>query len=171
MSWLSLLKNAKEPGTDATKPTKPADDGETVGSVGFVASPQRVFENSRPPANDDAPPEITGIWPHGEAWNTQELFLFARRVSWFVGRGLCADAAERLADALVQRDREGGDRRLCLECRHLRGIESRRCGNWRAAGIAMRAADADLSSDLVMQMQRCHGFEPAIQPADEGAET
>ena len=33
-----------------------------------------------------------------------------------------------------------------------------RCGNWQAAGIAIRARDAVLPADLVRLLQRCDGF-------------
>ena len=70
-----------------------------------------------------------------------------------------AQDAERLADRLVNRDRDSDDRRLCLECRHLHGAGPYRCGNARAAGV-----HADLARDLVLILQRCHGYEDARLP-------
>ena len=65
-----------------------------------------------------------------------------------------------LADKLVTRDRDLDDRRICLECRHLSGVgqTSWRCGNWQAAGVAIRSRDSLLPADLVLLLQRCDGF-------------
>jgi flagellar motility protein MotE (MotC chaperone) len=32
------------------------------------------------------------------------------------------------------------------------------CKNWKIAGVAIRAKDAQLPTDLVVQLQRCSGF-------------
>ncbi|MBV5331452.1 hypothetical protein JZU69_03460, partial [bacterium] len=71
---------------------------------------------------------------------------------------------EALADMLVTRDREADDRQFCLECRYLSGYgdTSWRCGNWQAAGIAIRPRDTQLPADLVFQLQRCDGFANAM---------
>jgi len=63
---------------------------------------------------------------------------------------------------MVIRDREQDDRRLSLECLYLR---SGRCGNWQAAGVAIRAIDARLPADLIHQLQRCDGFNDFHQVA------
>ena len=75
------------------------------------------------------------------------------------GQGEAVPDAERLADSLVNRDRDDDDRRLCLECRHLHGAGPYRCGNARAAGV-----HADLARDLVLILQRCHGYDDARLP-------
>jgi hypothetical protein len=54
----------------------------------------------------------------------------------------------------VIRDREGDDRRLCLECSHLQG--SGRCGNHVRAGVGR-----DLPLELVLMLQRCPGLQGA----------
>lgn len=82
------------------------------------------------------------------------------RQALFMQRGATHQEAERLADKLVLRDREDDDRRLCLECRHLRGMGPFRCGNARAAGI-----HPNLARELVMNLQRCPGHEAAHLPA------
>lgn len=90
-----------------------------------------------------------------------EIDTFTARLVRFTDRGLTLDDAEWLADKLVTRDREGDDRRLCVECVHLAGYAagSWACRGWQRAGVAIRARDAQLPADLVRQLQRCEGFE------------
>ena len=98
-------------------------------------------------------------WPHSGAMNERELDTFTQRLEAFTSKGLRLHEAEAQADVLVQRDRTADDRRLCLECIHLQGGPGRRrCGNGVVAGIGLRAADAQLPSDLTHQLQRCAGF-------------
>lgn len=103
-------------------------------------------------------------WPHSTAMNGTEIDLFAARLHRFTDKGLTRIDGEALADRLVIRDREMDGRRLCLECRHLSGYghTSWRCGNWQAACIARLARDAQLPSDLVIQLQRCDGYAAAL---------
>lgn len=91
-------------------------------------------------------------WPHGPRWNAAEIRRHGWRVALFQRRGMSEDAAHALADALVERDRSGDDRRHCVECAHLAG---RHCGNWREAGYR-RPADAPVAS----APRRCRGFAP-----------
>lgn len=94
-------------------------------------------------------------WPHTTAMNTAEIDTFTARVLLFTRHGRDTTEAEKLADKLVARDRDGDDRRVCLECRNLR----RSGGLWRC-GQPHRAgwAGADLPGDLVNLLQRCDGF-------------
>ena len=103
-------------------------------------------------------------WPHSTAMNGAELDLFTARLHRFTDKGLTIADGESLADKLVVRDREADDRRFCMECRHLSGVgqTSWRCGNWQAAGVAIRSRDSLLPADLVLQLQRCHGFTPHL---------
>jgi len=94
-------------------------------------------------------------WPATPAMNTGEIDLFLKRQVQFTDRGVSLDDAERLADALVIRDRDSDDRRLCLECTHLQGAGRWRCGNWQAACVARQGLDRD----LVLMLQRCGGFQ------------
>lgn len=110
-------------------------------------------------------PQTLRGWPHSSAWNTSEIALFNRRAALFVRRGASDTEAERLADALVLRDRDEDDRHACMECRHLQGHAPWRCGNWQAAGVAIRAGDAGLAHSMAMQLQRCPGFAAAALPA------
>lgn len=90
--------------------------------------------------------------------NTDEIDTFRNRLARFGAKGLQQADAEALADRLVLRDRDGDDRRVCVECQHLQGAFAWRCGNWRAAGIAMQASDASIGRDLGLLLQRCGGF-------------
>jgi hypothetical protein len=99
-------------------------------------------------------------WPRSSAMNGAEIETFAARLHQFADKGLSRSDGEALTDKLVLRDRDQDDRRVCLECKHFtgHGAGSWRCGNWQAAGIALRSRDAQLPADLVVQLQRCHGF-------------
>lgn len=99
-------------------------------------------------------------WPHTTAMNTVEIDTFMARVHLFTARGLDYAKAEGLADGLVRCDRAEGDRRLCLECTHIRrpaGIWS--CGKWQRAGLD----DAGLPGDLTKLPQRCDAFKGAMR--------
>ncbi|MFN5940983.1 MAG: hypothetical protein ACK44C_11590 [Polaromonas sp.] len=99
-------------------------------------------------------------WPRSSAMNGVEIGTFETRLHKFTEKGLAGKDGEALADKLVLRDREQDDRRVCLECKHFtgHGAGSWRCGNWQAAGVAIRSRDAQLPADLVVQLQRCDGF-------------
>lgn len=163
MNWLARLKkSAVVPETDATETTKSV-------SVVFVA-PIPAHVGDLEAANDAPDGKVTAwegvptdpdrwCWPHSDAMHTAVIDIFTARLSRFTDRGLIVAFAESLADKLVIRDREGDDRRLCLECSHLTGYaRSWRCGNWKQAGIATRAGDARLASDEVTMLRRCDGF-------------
>lgn len=77
------------------------------------------------------------------------------RVEVFVARGVNLIDATALADKLVTRDRDGDDRRACLECEHLSGwAGGRRCSAWRRAGIGGQSIPAD----MVAMLKRCNGY-------------
>lgn len=97
-------------------------------------------------------------WPHTTAMNTAEIDTLTARVHLFTRHGLEQTQAEGLADRLVIRDRDGDDRRLCLECQHLRGdARSWACNQWRAAGLA----GAGVPDGWVTPPKRCDGFKGA----------
>lgn len=93
---------------------------------------------------------------HAGAWDDGEIGRFVARVSLFLRRGVGAEDADDLAECLVLRDRDGDDRRACVECRNLAGHVSTglRCKAARAAGVA-----PELPAALVMQQQRCPAFQ------------
>ena len=164
MKWLARLKKIDTaPEVEATEPTKP-------GFVGFVAPGMASIQKTggdSPAANDPAaamPDPDRWAWPHSEAMNGREIDTFTARLARFTDKGVNLDDGGALADKLVTRDRDADDRRLCLECTHLagHGATSWRCGNWQAAGVAIRAGDAQLPGDLVCQLQRCGGFKETM---------
>lgn len=169
MGWLARLKSEKSHGTYATEPTKPPEGVGKVGFVGFVACPPATFQKiegeGRPSKGgaevvNDAAQAIDPdrwCWPHSPAMNSREIDTFTARLARFTEKGVSLGDAEPLADRLVIRDREGDDRRLCLECAHLQGYNRWRCGNWQAASVARQG----LARDLVLILQRCSGFRPA----------
>jgi hypothetical protein len=86
---------------------------------------------------------------HAPCWDDAEIAAFTARTERFAQRGR-ADADD-LAEQLTLRDRDGDDRRLCLECVHLSG---RRCGAWRRAGMGGPV----LPTSLLPLPQRCAAF-------------
>ena len=128
----------------------------------------QLIEGSNLAAADTDPDRW--CWPHGTAMNTVEIDTITARLARFTDKGMRLTDAEALADKLVVRDREGDDRQLCLECVHLSGVgpTSWRCGNWQAAGIAIRPHDTQLPAELVVQLQRCGGFTPHLTPTPQG---
>lgn len=99
-------------------------------------------------------------WPHTSAMNTSEITAFNGRYHLFVERGLAKQLAEELADALVTRDRQRDDRRLCLECSHLRGSDrSWSCCHGHLAGLGT----SHIPGEQVVQLQRCNGFKESTR--------
>jgi hypothetical protein len=101
-------------------------------------------------------PPDAWCWPHSTAMNGAEIDTFMARLARFIDEGLVLEEAEALADKLVIRDREADDRRVCLECVHLR--HGGRCGNWQQAGIAIKAIGTRFPDDFITILQRCDGF-------------
>jgi hypothetical protein len=142
--WLARLKNQNTPSNPATKPTKP-------GSVGFVAPASRGLQNCAGSSVGFVAPASRGSQKIS-TWSDAEAKRINERVMAFTARGLEHDQAERLADALVIRDRWADDRRACVECAHLRARW--RCANWATAEVSAEA----LPPDMVATLQRCPGF-------------
>ncbi len=104
-------------------------------------------------------------WPHTQAMKAVEIDTFNERLHLFTRHGLNYSEAETLADGLVNRDRGGDDRRLCLECQHLRGCGiSWTCNQWRRAGLAVSAVPVE----VVKLVQRCDGFGTVSISANQG---
>lgn len=72
----------------------------------------------------------------------REKSRVAFRESLFVRRGMSVDTARQWATRLLERDRDGDDRRLCAECCHVRADWSCREGGTVVVGV----------------LQRCHLF-------------
>ena len=131
-----------------------------------LESLQAANEPQAPVDPDDL--EVSGTdsdrwcWPHSSAWNTAEIDAFTSRTMLFIRRGINATQADDLAEALVKRDREGDERRMCIECSHLSGSASHtwRCRSAVAAGLSA-SASIELPGNLVTQCQRCPAYEEA----------
>jgi hypothetical protein len=169
VTWLGRLKSEIPPGggaTNATKAMKRASTDATNATkapvVAFVApSPGHIqkFEGRTVGAANDSPTDPDRwCWPLSDAMTGAELGAFVARVALFHDRGLTLPRAEGLAGRLLARDRDGDERRTCLECVHLVGHgANRRCTTWRLAGIG----GPGVAADLVALPQRCAGFTPA----------
>ena len=142
--------------TVATHESHKAPTVAKVASVAVARLPRQQIEARTAAANDTTPAPDPDRWcyPHTQAMNTGEIDTFTARLGMFTDKGVSYEDAERLADALLIRDREGDDRRLCLECAHLHGPGSLRCSNVQQAGMACDG----LARDLVVILQRCSGF-------------
>lgn len=89
---------------------------------------------------------------HAGNWDDSEIDAFAAREARFTRMGRTADA-EHLAERLRLRDRDGDDRRLCLECTWLG--DAGRC--LAAATGRIRGVDKRLEPVQTM-LQRCDAF-------------
>ena len=142
-----------------------AANDSTVEAVGAVATVATVAV-ANPPGSEAAPAEAIGTvpvsadadrwcWPHSSAMNTAEINRFTGRVALFVAKGMTSTDADALADKLVTRDRDGDDRRVCLECANLSGWNGRRqCRGLHHAGMGGPL----VSAGQVATLQRCDGF-------------
>jgi hypothetical protein len=157
MKWLERLKNLESPDTYPREPREPG----FLGLQGYPLGGVQKFEGTPAPAANYTDKVVEAgtldpdrcCWPHSSAMNTAEIDRFLRREAQFTNKGLAGDDAERLADRLVFRDRDGDDRRVCLECSHLQGLGLWRCGNSDRAGVGR-----DLPRELAVTLQRCPGF-------------
>jgi hypothetical protein len=157
------LAEEKSSGTPSTALTKPPEGG-AAGLLSVLAVPrQGCTKNSKPAANDAAATETRPYRlsraeadvAHAEPWDDAACGRFVARVALFMRRGIEASDADDLAERLHLRDVQADDRRLCLECRHLAGRSGTwRCGNHRAAGLAL----PEVGRDLAGLLQRCAGF-------------
>ena len=162
MSLLATLRAKKQNRevatlTVATDATHEGIQAPTVASVATVtvATPEKTPWAANDPATPaSATDRDRWCWPHSTAMNSGEIDTYTARLARFTDKGMSLADAERLADKLVIRDRDGDDRRLCLECTHLQGFGRWRCGNWQAADVVRDG----LARDLVLLLQRCSGF-------------
>lgn len=83
------------------------------------------------------------------AWTDADIARFLDRHARLLRWGWAEPEAEKLAERLTLRDREGDDRRLCVECAHYR---FGRCRQPERAGVA-----PDLGV-LATMLQRCPAF-------------
>lgn len=78
-------------------------------------------------------------------WTEAEINRFSLRKAMFLRRGMGSDAAERLADACVRRDRDKDDRRACIECKHM-----------QEGGFCKATKNWALPNEI---FHRCHAFD------------
>lgn len=90
---------------------------------------------------------------HAGGWTEAEVASFTKRQALMLARGYATEDAEAMAEALTLRDRQGDDRRICLECTYLG--ERGRC----LAASAGRIPNADRRLEPVPTiLQRCEAF-------------
>ena len=165
--WLSRLKNQKVVDNHASEPRQLSSEEVGESFLGFIAplrAPLKGNEGLWVTAESVNDPigslDVSDryCWPYTVAMNSAEIDQFVHRVERFTNFGVSLERAERLSDALVTRDREADDRRICLECAYLIGVKQYRCINWGRAHLASHA----LPSDLTQMLQRCFGFVPVL---------
>lgn len=114
----------------------------------------RAFTPKMPVVASDRPYRLTrdeSARCHAPCWDDPEIEAFTARAQRFARLGRIA--AEDLAERLMLRDREGDDRRLCLECSWLG--DTGRC----LAAAAGRLPGADRRLEPVQTiLQRCEAF-------------
>lgn len=89
------------------------------------------------------------------AWSEPELKRFEARVGLFLRRGWDEPRAEQWADRLVQRDAEGDDRHLCIECSNLR-----RDGTCFGAAQGWVHGASRRLNPVTDVLARCEAFKP-----------
>ncbi len=156
MNWIARLKIRKASESLPTKTTEKI----FVVSVGSPIAHLEKISGAKDSANDPVLDLDRYCWPYSTAMSSQEIETFKRRFDKLITKGLEQCFAEKIADQLVKRDRDGDDRRFCLECKHLsRYLGSWRCSNWKIAGVAFRSKDAQIPVTLIRTLQRCIGWQ------------
>ena len=105
---------------------------------------------SRSSGNPYMSPEQTDEC-HVGGWGDAEIATFTARVKWLIAIG--RPDAEHLAERLSLRDRQGDDRRLCVECREL-GAAGRCAAARRGAVVGADRRMEPVQSTLM----RCPSF-------------
>jgi len=113
MSYLQALKQIK------ISPPSGRDQASTQTTTPHKPAPTHQPPTSSAKAHTPPQPTQPHDWPHGEAWNAQEMHTFMDRVGRLCKQGLRPRQAEQVAERLLNRDRDLDDRRMCLECAHL----------------------------------------------------
>lgn len=71
-------------------------------------------------------------------WGDAQVRRFLFRVALFMRRGLPEDTAERVADRLAFRDQDLDERRLCIECVHIKPLHRCVINNLGIRGVLHR---------------------------------
>jgi len=154
MEWLIRLKNKKASIDQPPKPAKLTHKCFEEGLEGFEGS--RYEQSKKLTLSSDHSDHW--CWPNSSAMNSAEIEAFYKRLEGFFGR----IDADRLAERLFTRDREGSDLVMCVECKHLHGLD---CLNWNQAGVAQKAKGSTLPFNFTVLLQRCDGFTSAFNIA------
>jgi hypothetical protein len=105
-----------------------------------------LTERQAAPEPEPPAPGPHQSWSHYTPANAAEIARMAARVERAEALGLSAREADALADRLHLRDREGDDRRLCIECQHIRASGT----GWRCASLGSIPREW-----VATQLQRC----------------
>lgn len=138
ISWLQ-----RDPANDPP-PAPPAPEGEREAFEERVAVME--FDGGRSPAEAEGRTIPAPL-------NEVEIDTFTARLGRLMDLGVILEAAEALADKLLIRDREGDDRRVCLECSYYGS--SGRCvaaATGRLPGVSARL------EPVPTILQRCEAF-------------
>ena len=117
----------------------------------------------RDAANDPSWPGSPRYWSTSTGMSEQEIALFQRRLDRFSDLGLDIETSERQGDCMLLRDRDGDNRRACIECAHLCTQGRWRCTNARHAELCSTRTDSPVAEEFALLSQRCNGFSAAIQ--------
>lgn len=93
--------------------------------------------------------EVKGkLMQSGGDWEEFEIQRFLRRNDRFLNEGLPELQSEALAQTMLYRDRDGSgdDRRICIECKHIKGS-------------LCRHPKLKIVSPVRFILKRCDGFE------------
>ena len=109
---------------------------------------REAAKRQRPAPAPTVPPEFCD---HREPASDAEIMRMAERTEAFERMGLTPDEADWAVERLLRRDRDRDDRRLCVECQHIRAAAD----SWRCAALR-----GPIPRDWVtIRLQRCKKFE------------
>lgn len=94
---------------------------------------------------------------HSPCWGDAEIQAFTDRRDRLLRWGYTAQVADGLAERLTLRDRDGDERRLCLECRELEATG--RCAAARRGAFPGVDRGLEPVQDILM---RCESFNEAV---------
>ena len=159
----NTLRNI-HPATPATPATFDLHK-EAVATVANVAkgSDQNSRTNIRIESDKKHTEYDSYCWPNTSAFNSGEVTLTLERLR-FLGSRLSEDDTERMADLLIERDREMLDMTYCFECHHLEGFGSGpwRCNNAIEAEVNISKKISSVPRDWPWMMMRCFGFNSVL---------
>ena len=140
---------------------------EDVATVATVAkgSDQNSIKNIRIDPDKKTTEYDSYCWPNSSAFNSGEVKLTLDRLRFLRSR-LSEGDADRMADLLIERDRERLDTTYCFECNHLEGHGSGpwRCNNAIKAEVNFSKKISLVPRDWPWMMMRCFGFKSELDP-------